>query len=118
MKDFKEFITKLSCTVLAALIITLCALTIMWSGSEFMTTNKSVNNMLWRQATEKQLQDQSDRYKDELYDRYSKINKNLNEYQYITGKRIESLENRVKILEENSKGSSFINIQSNAIQSQ
>lgn len=66
-------------------------------------SSDSVNTNLWLQSTEKRLEEQNDRYYNELYDRYSRIHRDLNDYQYQTNKRLESLENRIDSLEKSVK---------------
>lgn len=68
----------------------------------YITWEKSQNTLetsLWLQSTEQQLKNQNEDYYNDLYDRYSRIHRDLNDYQYQTNKRLESLENRVSALE-------------------
>lgn len=51
------------------------------------------------QSTEERLRQQNDNYYNEIYDRYSRIHRDLNDYQYMTNRRLESLESRVNRIE-------------------
>lgn len=112
----KEWFIKI---FLAAILFTLCALVLMWGFSITMSSEDSVNQMLWRQSVEKKIEDAQATFQNQIYDRYSRLDRNLNDYQYIIGKRVESLENRVKNLEKTIQSSqSQINIENNAQQNQ
>lgn len=63
-------------------------------------SSKAIDTNLWLQSTERQLKNQNEEYYNELYDRYSRIHRDLNDYQYQTNRRLTSLENRIDRIEE------------------
>lgn len=68
----------------------------------YITWEKSQDSLetgLWLQSTEQQLKNQNESYYNDLYDRYSRIHRDLNDYQHQTNQRLQSLENRVDRLE-------------------
>lgn len=54
---------------------------------------------LWLQSTEQQLKEQNDEYYNELYNRYSKIQRDMIDYQKSTNNRMDILEKRIESLE-------------------
>lgn len=65
-----------------------------WKESSY-----SIDTSLWLQSAERRLEDQNERYYNELYDRYSRVHRDLNDYQYLTNQRLESLEGRLRNIE-------------------
>lgn len=96
------------CIKIFVVVVTASMITILYIIYE--DAGESTDTSLWLQSVEQQLEEQNNNYYNELYDRYSRIHRDLNDYQYITNKRLESLENRVNQIEQNiSKGDISIN---------
>lgn len=70
------------------------------SINSYTKTDDSSNRMLWEQSTERQLQDAIDSYSMRIYERYSRMERDLTNYQTTTNKRIVSLYLRIERLEE------------------
>lgn len=68
----------------------------------------SFERSLWLQSTEQQLKNQNEDYYNSLYDRYSRLHRDLNDYQYQANQRLTSLENRIKALEENVRNQGIV----------
>lgn len=79
-----------------------------WDGS-----NVSYDRSLWLQSTEQQLKNQNEEYYTNLYDRYSRIQRDLNDYQYFMQGRLETLEKRIENLEEQVNQKYSVNINNN-----
>lgn len=108
-----DYLKKLSLIILALIFTTLCIYFLMWGYSQSNNTQDTVNNVLWKQVTEKQLKQLTEDNFNNMYDKYNSINRDLQDYQYSTGKRIESLESRVGRLENQISNSNPVNITNN-----
>lgn len=80
--------------ILLLVFITVLVVVIVWTDSE-----DSLDRGLWLQSTEQQLKEQNEQYYNELYDRYSKLQRDLIDYQKNTNNRIDILESRIESLE-------------------
>lgn len=70
------------------------------SVGSFDKTKDTSSRMLWEQTTEKQLKEQNEVYYNRIYERYSRMERDLTTYQTTTNRRIEYLSERVLKLEE------------------
>lgn len=64
------------------------------------TSSHYTDTRLWLQSTERQLKNQNESYYNELYDRYSRVHRDLNNYQSNTQIRLRRLENRISSIED------------------
>lgn len=85
-------------TIISLIFIGVCLLIL--SVGSFDKTKDTSSRMLWEQTTERQLQEQNEVYYNRIYERYSRMERDLTTYQSITNSRIESLSERVSKLEE------------------
>lgn len=72
---------------------------IILSMNSYNRTDISSDRMLWEQSTERQLQEQVESYSDHLYERYSRIERDLTNYQTTTNERLDFLYERLNRLE-------------------
>lgn len=94
-KCLKHTIRHSFCIIIVSASISTVAFMII----NYNDSNKALNTKLWLQSAEQQLELQNDKYYNELYERYSRIHRDLNDYQYNTNTRLSSLESRVNALE-------------------
>lgn len=61
-------------------------------------TYESAVRVSWMQSTERQLRQENERYYNDVYDRYSRMSRDLTNYQRSTNERIESANKRIEKL--------------------
>lgn len=86
---------------LLLLVSTACLSIIFYAVQSSISSHNAVNNALWRNSVEKRLEETSEQYYDEVYDRFSAMHRDLNTYQYNANERMRSLDNRIENLEKN-----------------
>lgn len=106
-------LSKLFKWPLLIIITTLSFAAVTYIVNIYTITQNSFDSMLWRQSIKSQLQEQNEHYYNEIYDRYSQMHRDLNNYQSNTNQRLNSLENRVGSLEENNRGIQINNTNTN-----
>lgn len=84
--------------ILSGIVSLLGFLYIVWEDS-----SNNASTHIWLQSAENRLEEQNEQYYNELYERYSRIHRDLNDYQYQTNKRLEWLENRITTMEKSIK---------------
>ena len=115
MKCFKKTFKQIGRVFLVSVSVSVIIITY----SVYMDTSNSLNTGLWLQSVEQQLQNTTEQYFNELYDRYSVLNRDMVEFQYNNNERYSMLERRIENLEERvrelERGSSNLTIQNTQI---
>lgn len=88
-------------SIIALIFIGVCL--VLLSIRSVDETYESASRLSWMQSTERDLRSQNERYYNDVYDRYSKINRDLTNYQRLTNKRIESANQRLEEIKERIK---------------
>lgn len=79
------------------IIITALSLSILvYTFDSIYSTKEKTNNILWKQSVEQQLKERTEHYQNEIYDRYSTLERRMNNYQYNTNERLDHLEDRLR----------------------
>lgn len=115
VKCFKKTFKQIGRVFLVSVSVSVIIITY----SVYMDTSNSLNTGLWLQSVEQQLQNTTEQYFNELYDRYSVLNRDMVEFQYNNNERYSMLERRIENLEERvrelERGSSNLTIQNTQI---
>lgn len=115
VKCFKKTFKQIGRVFLVSVSVSVIIITY----SVYMDTSNSLNTGLWLQSVEQQLQNTTEQYFNELYDRYSVLNRDMVEFQYNNNERYSMLERRIENLEERvrelERGSNNLTIQNTQI---
>lgn len=85
-------------SIIALIFIGVCL--VLLSIRSVDDTYESASRLSWMQSTERDLRRQNERYYSDVYDRYSRIDRDLTNYQRLTNERMNSANQRLKELEE------------------
>lgn len=79
------------------IIITALSLSVLiYTFDSIYSTKRTTNDLLWKQSVQQQLKERTEEYQNEIYNRYSRLERDLNNYQYNTNKRLDHLEDRLR----------------------
>lgn len=80
-------------------MLTLFGSILIYTSSSLVKSRSSLDNMVNQQAVERKLQEQNERYYNDLYERYETAIRNLDDYQTDTNNQVEHLRERLERIE-------------------
>lgn len=91
----REVLHRLTQTFFTALIITSAGIAMMVTFSSLYNSRTSLDGMINQQVIEKTLKRQNENYYNELYKRYDRLSRNIDDYQTQTNSRFDYVEKRL-----------------------